>query len=150
MNYWRGHMTAPKMSEREAYKTAEMTSWYYYLALKSEVLCLCHYKLSKACYVSQIVYNPSKLSPAYAGAIFFFFLRFSTKIHRKQGSRQNVWYESPKKCHLVTTEFGGGCSTKPLSEYSGVLLLRTRVAHVMPTIWQFFCSLRGHGTRDTK
>ena len=35
------------------------------------------------------------------------FLRFSTKIHRKQGSRQNVWYKSPKKCHLVTTEFGG-------------------------------------------
>jgi hypothetical protein len=61
-------MMALKMSEQEAYKTAEMTSWYYYLALKSEVLCLCHYKLSKACYVSQIVYNPSKLSPAYAGA----------------------------------------------------------------------------------
>ena len=47
---------------------AEMTSWYYYLALKSKVLYLCHYKLSKACYVSQIIYNPSKLSPAYTGA----------------------------------------------------------------------------------
>ena len=56
-----------KISEGEAYQTAEMTSWYYYLALKSEVLCLCHYKLSKACYVSQIVYNPFKLSPAYGG-----------------------------------------------------------------------------------
>ena len=58
-------MMAPKTSEREAYKTAEMTSWYYYLALKSKVLCLCYYKLSKACYVSQII---SELSPAYAGA----------------------------------------------------------------------------------
>jgi hypothetical protein len=36
---------ALKISEREAYKTAEMTSWYYYL-LKSKVLCLCHYKLA--------------------------------------------------------------------------------------------------------
>ena len=56
-------MMALKMSEQEAYKTAEMTSWYYYLALRSKVSCLCHCKCSKACYVSQIGYNPSILSP---------------------------------------------------------------------------------------
>jgi hypothetical protein len=49
-----------------------------------------------------------------------FFLRFSTKIHQKLGFQQNLWYKSLKKCHLVTTKFGGS-ATEHLSKYSGVL-----------------------------
>jgi len=52
-------------------------------------------------------YNPSKLSPTYVGAKKIqIFLRFGTKIHQKRSSQQNVWYKSPKKCHLGTTKFG--------------------------------------------